>query len=138
MDSKIHSASLDFLGVSDPGVRDFDWAQFVHPDDRKAYVTGYLDAVTECRLFDATFRLLRYDGEYRWMKSVGAPRFTDDGTLRYYLGSAVDMTDIHQSGDHASLPIEQVDMENSSKEVAGEPRTSHAQLDNVLLPFFTD
>ena len=52
----VNRAYLDFLGVRDVDVRGFDWVQYVHPDDRKGYVTTYLEAVIARRLFEATFR----------------------------------------------------------------------------------
>ena len=93
----VNRAYLDFLGVKEVEVRGFDWAQFVHPDDRKRYVTGYLEAVVERRLFEATFRFRRHDGEYRWMKSVGTPQFRADGTFLGYVGSTIDVTNIQTS-----------------------------------------
>lgn len=93
----VNRAYLDFLGVNDVDVRGFDWAHYVHPDDRKGYVTAYLEAVVDRRLFEATFRFRRHDGEYRWMKSVGMPRFSADGTFLGYIGSTIDVTDLYQS-----------------------------------------
>jgi len=98
----VNQAYLDFLGVTDVDVRGYDWAQFVHPDDRKAYVTTYLEAVVERRLFEATFRFRRHDGEYRWMKSVGTPRFTEGGTFVGYVGSTMDITDLLEEGQRTS------------------------------------
>ncbi|HZH50216.1 MAG TPA: PAS domain S-box protein, partial [Nitrospira sp.] len=86
---------LAFLGVTDADVHGYNWTQFVHPDDRRAYVTGYLEAVTERRLFQSTFRFRRYDGTYRWMQSIGTPRFGADGEYLGYVGSTVDITDTH-------------------------------------------
>lgn len=85
---------LRFLGVTDVDVRGYDWSQFVHPDDRKTYVTSYLEAVVDRRFFEATFRFRRHDGEYRWMKSVGTPRFSADGIFLGYVGSTIDVNDI--------------------------------------------
>jgi len=86
---------LAFLGVTDADVRGYDWVQFVHPDDRRGYVTTYLEAVTERRLFEATFRFRRHDGEYRWMQSIGTPRFGTEGEYLGYVGSTVDITVRH-------------------------------------------
>ena len=85
---------LAFLGVTDADVYGYDWAQFIHPAERKGYVTTYLEAVTQRRLFEATFRFLRYDGEYRWMHSIGTPRFGSKGEYLGYVGSTVDVTNI--------------------------------------------
>ncbi|HET9394819.1 MAG TPA: PAS domain S-box protein, partial [Nitrospiraceae bacterium] len=103
----VNKAYLDLLGVRDVDVRGFGWKQFVHPDDRRRYVAAYRDAVVERRLFEATFRLRRHDGEYRWMKSVGTPRFTADGAFVGYVGSMLELIDMHaptqQSGRHGTI-----------------------------------
>ena len=91
---------LAFLGVPDADVQGYNWAQFVHPEDRRGYVTGYLEAVTERRLFEATFRFRRYDGEYRWMQSIGTPRFGTDGEYLGYVGSTVDITNTLDQSDN--------------------------------------
>jgi PAS domain S-box-containing protein len=39
------------------------------------------------------YRLRRADGEYRWVLSHGKPRVSDDGVLRGYVGSCVDITE---------------------------------------------
>jgi len=91
----VNRAYLAFLGVTDAAVQGYDWAEFIHPEDRRGYVTAYLEAVAERRLFEATFRFRRYDGEYRWMRSIGRPRFSDDGRYLGYVGSTIDVSDSH-------------------------------------------
>jgi PAS domain S-box-containing protein len=93
----VNAAYLRFLGVTDRDTAGYQWAEFVHPDDRDGYVAGYLRAVEERRLFEATFRFRRFDGEYRWMKSVAIPRIGLHDEFLGYVGSTVDVTDIYQS-----------------------------------------
>ena len=93
----VNRSYLDFLGVSDVDVRHYDWARFVHPDDRDGYVKAYLDATAMQGQFEAQFRFLRADGEYRWMKSVALPRLTSTGDFLGYVGSTFDITDMKQA-----------------------------------------
>jgi PAS domain S-box-containing protein len=102
----VNRAYLDFLGVGEVDVQRYDWAQFIHPDDREAYVTAYLDAFNRRDLFEAQFRFRRADGEYRWMKSVGTPRMTPTGEFLGYVGSTLDITDIKQA-EHSLRANEQ-------------------------------
>ena len=74
----------------------YNWDRFVHPDDREAYVNNFFKSVAEKGIFDAQFRLRRYDGEYRWMRSIAAPRFTSQGEFLGYVGSTTDITNIKQ------------------------------------------
>jgi PAS domain S-box-containing protein len=86
----------EFLGVGDADVRGYDWAQFVHPDDREGYLGSYSRALEQEVAFDSEFRFRRHDGEYRWMKSVGHPRFGSGGELIGYVGSTFDITERRQ------------------------------------------
>ncbi len=89
----VNRGYIEFLGVSVSDVRGYDWSQFVHPDDRDGYVDAYLRAVEQRERFAAEFRFRRRDGEYRWMKSDGHPRFDAGGTFLGYAGLTVDVTE---------------------------------------------
>ncbi len=89
----VNRGYLKFLGVGIPDVRGYDWAHFVHPHDREQYVEAYRDAMKHEKIFDKEFRFRRHDGEYRWMHSVGQPRFTRDGTFAGYTGLTIDITE---------------------------------------------
>jgi PAS domain S-box-containing protein len=39
------------------------------------------------------YRLLRHDGEYRWILDIGVPRFNPDNSFAGYIGIAVDVTE---------------------------------------------
>ncbi len=93
----VNRAYLDFLGVKPTDVRRYDWAQFVHPDNREEYLNSYLEAFSRREFFTGQFRFRRADGEYRWMKTVGVPRFSGTGQFQGYTGSTVDITDIKEA-----------------------------------------
>jgi PAS domain S-box-containing protein len=83
----------EFLGVEDDDVRGLEWALFVHPDDRAEYLGAYRAAQSGGEPFEAEFRFRRFDGQYRWMRSVGVPRRGAGGELLGYVGSTIDITD---------------------------------------------
>jgi PAS domain S-box-containing protein len=89
----VNRECLEFLGVCEEDVLGHDWAQFIHPKDREDYVNAYLEAVSRRGRFEAEFRFRRRDGEYRWMRSVGAPRI-EGGEYKGYVGIS---SDIHES-----------------------------------------
>jgi PAS domain S-box-containing protein len=96
----VNKAYLDFIGADrQVEVRGYDWTQFVHPEDRDRYVNAYLAALQANRLFDAEFRFRRRDGEYRWMRSVGAPRLTAAGERLGYTGCTFDVHDARVAAD---------------------------------------
>jgi PAS domain S-box-containing protein len=96
----VNHAYMEFIGVQQQSeVANYDWARYIHEEDRKAYVTLYLDALRDRMPFDAQFRFRRSDGQYRWMRSVGRPRLTANGELVGYVGASIDITDIREAQD---------------------------------------
>jgi PAS domain S-box-containing protein len=88
----VNRAYLDFLGLDDQAVIcGYDWEQYIHPEDREAYVTTYLDCVARRGPFDAEFRFRRHDGEYRWMRSMAMPRLTAEGEFLGHTGCTFDV-----------------------------------------------
>lgn len=95
----VNRAYLDFIGVDDDtDVRGFDWAQFVHPDDRAGYLRNYTAAFDARGRFRAEFRFHRTDGEWRWMRSDATPRI-EDGVFVGYVGASVDITERRRAED---------------------------------------
>lgn len=91
----VNRAYLEFLGLPPQmDIQKFNWAHYIHPDDREPYVNAYLECFNRRKPFEAQFRFLRHDGMYRWMKSSGLPRFTASGEFAGYVGSSMDITDI--------------------------------------------
>jgi two-component system CheB/CheR fusion protein len=88
----VNRAYLEFLGLDDQAViRGYDWEQYIHPEDREAYVGAYLDCLARHAPFDAEFRFRRHDGEYRWMRSVAVPRLTAEGEFLGHTGCTFDV-----------------------------------------------
>jgi PAS domain S-box-containing protein len=86
----VNQAYLEFLGVSEAEVLGDKWAEFVHPEDREDYVNAYHESVSRRGRFEAEFRFRRRDGEYRWMRAVGMPRF-EGGEFKGYVGSSFEI-----------------------------------------------
>ena len=86
----VNQAYLEFLGMDEEEICGYDWTQFIHPEDREGYVNAYFEAVSRRGRFEAECRLRRRDGEYRWVQSVGMPRF-EGGELKGYVGASADI-----------------------------------------------
>ncbi len=99
----VNKTYLAFLGVDLIAVRGDSWAAFVHPQDRESYLSAYRKAMRDRAEFDAEFRFRRADGDYRWMRSTGRPRFGPDGGFVGYAGVTVDITERKQQEAHAAL-----------------------------------
>ena len=89
-----NQAYRDFVGVADDSeLVGSGWSKYLHPDDREGYIAAYLAALNQREQFEADFRMRRVDGQYRWMKSLAKPRFTDTGTFLGYAGCTIDIHD---------------------------------------------
>jgi PAS domain S-box-containing protein len=69
------------------------WVSGVHPEDRQRCLEIYVLAFDARRDFRMEYRLLRYDGEFRWILDYGVPRFSPNGTFCGYIGSCLDITE---------------------------------------------
>src|SRR6185436_6627073 len=90
----VNRSYLEFLGRSMDEVSSMDWTSAIHPEDVVRYVDTYTRAFEQQSYFESQFRFRRADGEYRWFKSFGIPRFRSDGGFIGYVGSSVDVNDL--------------------------------------------
>src|SRR6266545_4628200 len=89
-----NQAYRNFVGIDDDSeLVGSGWSKYLHPDDREGYIAAYLTALNQREQFEADFRMRRADGQYRWMKSLAKPRFTDSGTFLGYAGCTIDIHD---------------------------------------------
>ncbi|MCM2355775.1 MAG: PAS domain S-box protein, partial [Arenimonas sp.] len=95
----VNRAYRDFTGRPLEALVGMGWTACLHPEDAQAYVGAYVQAYAERRPFEAQFRFLRHDGEYRWMKTSGMPRYEGERFLGF-VGSTFDVTDI-KAAEHA-------------------------------------
>ena len=91
----VNKAFRQFVGAgSGAELQGEVWSHYIHPEDHELFVKTYGRSMNRRIPFEANFRLRRYDGEYRWMNSLGVPRLSDTGGLLGYVGSAIDITDM--------------------------------------------
>ena len=90
----VNRAYLEFLGVEQTAVDGDGWESFIHPDDREIHLMIYRDALARRATFEVQARIRRRDGVYRWMKTVGRPRFSAGGEFLGYVGWSFDVTDL--------------------------------------------
>ncbi|MGH7725634.1 MAG: hybrid sensor histidine kinase/response regulator [Candidatus Eiseniibacteriota bacterium] len=96
----VNRAYLDFVGVPHlVDVRGYNWAEFIHPEDRDAYVALYLDCQERRVPFTAEFRFRRHDGQYRWMHSSGVARISSSGAYLGYTGCTMDIHEVRMASE---------------------------------------
>src|SRR5919202_392264 len=84
---------LDFTGRTLEEELGSGWLDNVHPEDRQRSRETYRQAFEARESFEMEYRLLRFDGEYRWVVDLGKPRFTPNGSFAGYIGSCLDITE---------------------------------------------
>src|SRR6267154_838074 len=64
----------------------------IHPQDRESMAALIQRISAKALPFDATKRIVRPDGEVRYIRSVGAP-VVENQSLKKYVGSSIDVTE---------------------------------------------
>lgn len=85
---------FEFTGFDDAVMVDAEFESAFHPDDRDQWLTVWKQAQADGALYEAEFRMLRKDGEYRWMLARGLPVHGTDGSVKQWFGT---LTDIHDA-----------------------------------------
>ncbi|MBK8980221.1 MAG: PAS domain-containing protein [Planctomycetes bacterium] len=84
---------LTFRGRNMEQERGDGWAEGVHADDRGRVLSAYRRALTDRQPFELEYRLLRHDGEWRWIIDHGVPRFDAQSRFVGFVGSCIDVTE---------------------------------------------
>ncbi|MBC7534955.1 MAG: PAS domain-containing protein, partial [Ferruginibacter sp.] len=87
---------LDFLGVS-KDAEISNWAPIVHPDDVQFTSDTINSAIAEHRSYTLEVRLLRADGQWRWVMAQGNPSIGVNNEFLGFVGSSVDITERKQA-----------------------------------------
>ena len=89
----VNIAWLDFTGrAMNEEIADGGFG-CVHPESRRIVYEAYWRAFQAREPVTVEFPLRRHDGEYRWMRCRGLPRFREDGVFAGYVGTLVDLTE---------------------------------------------
>ena len=84
---------LEFTGKTQEQMQAINWDEITHPDDRPGLVRGWAKALADGVPLQYEYRLLRHDGQYRWVLIRNSPRRDADGRITMWVGAA---SDIHE------------------------------------------
>jgi len=84
---------LEFRGRSMEQEYGHGWSEGVHPDDLDRCLKTYLDSFNKRETFEMEYRLMRFDGVYRWLFDRGSPFYDENGEFAGYIGSCIDVTE---------------------------------------------
>ncbi len=87
-------ASFEFLGIApdDPDLGRTVFGTF-HPDDFAQIGADLSGSIRDRAPFEFTARLLRRDGQYRWLHHRAMPFFDAEGEYEGYAGASLDVTE---------------------------------------------
>lgn len=88
---------LEFVGRRLEDELGDGWARGVHPDDLQPCLATYYKSFDAREPFTMEYRVLRADGEYRWLLDQGVPRYSLTGEFAGYIGSCIDITEHKQA-----------------------------------------
>jgi PAS domain S-box-containing protein len=90
----VNKKLLEFLGKTQNEIEEIDWQRIVHPDDLADVLAKRTPALEANISYSHESRVLRWDGEYRWLWVFVSPCFAPE--KNQYLGrmgTAIDITE---------------------------------------------
>src|SRR5580704_13470050 len=82
---------LDFVGQPLKSLLGWNWVSWIHPEDVESFVQTWRESIATGEPFEGAARVLRADGEYRWMLHHKVPRRNVDGNVIKWFGSSIDI-----------------------------------------------
>jgi PAS domain S-box-containing protein len=82
-----------FTGQSEEESKGKGWAKALHPDDIQRALVAWNKAVVEKSAYEIEYRVRRHDGVYRHWLVRSVPLFKEDGSIREWIGTSIDITD---------------------------------------------
>ncbi|MCJ2109179.1 PAS domain S-box protein [Methylobacterium sp. E-041] len=98
----------DYTGLPAGETGEASWMGVIHPDHREATREAWIAAAGRGRPYEVEFPLRRADGEYRWFLSRAHPIRDEDGTLRSWIGTSLDIHDRRQAEEDLRRAREQL------------------------------
>ncbi|HYX13387.1 MAG TPA: PAS domain S-box protein [Nostoc sp.] len=86
-----------FTGQNPEQYKGWGWVDALHPDDRISVTAIWRAAFFGRSVAVAEYRVLRHDGEYRYMKIRGVPILDETGEIEEWVGMCVDISDSKQA-----------------------------------------
>ena len=87
----------------------FLFRERLHPDDRERCVAAVRESVNHGTRFDATYRLMCFDGEYRWFQGRGMCHRSPDGQPLRFSGVLSDLSDRLRDEERLRLAAQVLD-----------------------------
>ncbi|MEG4579715.1 PAS domain S-box protein [Microcoleus sp. MON1_C5] len=86
-----------YTGQTEAEVVGFGWLDTIHSDDRERTVQVWMEAVETKSLFEMEYRMRGSDGNYRYFQARAVPILNEDGSIREWVGTCIDIHDRKQA-----------------------------------------
>jgi len=83
----------EITGFTEDDALNHNWQQLIHPDDRELMADQWAATGAQGKAFRGMVRVVRPDGEVRWVMSATEPLFDDEGALTGHVGTLDDITE---------------------------------------------
>lgn len=90
---------LDFIGLELAEAEVDGWDRKVHEGDRARRAAIVAAAFESQSCFELDYRVLRRDGQYRWIVDSGVPILDERGQFGGFIGGCIDITERHAAQD---------------------------------------
>ncbi len=89
----LNERGLKFFGKTLKETTGEYWKMLIHAEDKDAALQKWDISIRTGEVFEAEFRLQRFDGEYRWHRSLGIPGKDKNGNVISWFGTDTDIHD---------------------------------------------
>ncbi|HET7810699.1 MAG TPA: PAS domain S-box protein [Steroidobacteraceae bacterium] len=110
---------LDYTGRSESQQLGKGWLEQVHPEDRAKVEAEWGRVVSSGDTFDCTFRIARFDGQYRWFKTRAVPLRDPAGRILKWFGSNTDIEDSVLASAKVRVQLERMQLLDRTTQAIG-------------------
>jgi len=114
--TRFNRAWSRFVGRSDEKELGLGWTDALHADDAERFSRLYPEVLASRIEFTVDLRLCARDGDFRWIRMRGVPRFDSAGKFRGYIGSAFEIGDLKQGLEISEGRVRQLSRESENLE----------------------
>jgi PAS domain S-box-containing protein len=92
-----------FTGQTLEEIQGWGWASALHPDDLERTSAVWRQVVANRQRYETEHRLRRHDGVYRHFLARSVPIVNEDGSVREWVGTCIDITERKQTEERIRL-----------------------------------
>ncbi|KAG0197162.1 hypothetical protein BGX28_009321, partial [Mortierella sp. GBA30] len=89
----LNQRALQYVGAPLSQLVHSPWTRVLHEDDRAKIQPLFKECFDRGEMFDAQYRVLRFDGQYRWFLGRIVPVRDCGGTIVHWFGTSTDIHD---------------------------------------------